>query len=550
MQKGPFIVGSDVSVLFNDNDAEKSPASFISERFRAFNPSHESCTLIGSTSMYLNKAFTGPHHVCDAFHVKEPNFASDYLLLTQSAAVSDGLGYSEDDEQFNLSLAKAASAVSLSFVNTPQKSQPTLLQNKQLCSDIVRLSHAEIPTRLQQKYKPECSLSAGTLTGDHNQWLGNFVNVGDGMIVIVDKTTLKPKHVLPATVVHRTRGNYSPQSVQELSKTDDANGMQHLQCDLAEDDLIIYMTDGIYSGFKLNVENSAEVEESWSESFPLRRLIRVNNNAFDDALAHLRGKENIAALDVAIALLQFQASNFLQEYHHQSLLLQKVTAHTDKEPALQRLNLEDFLLYLKDCDLPLQTELSEYLAASGQHDGVTFILDKSLVGDFISVLTKQEYGDCATICVTKVPSYNKELIKAYLDTKNPYILDIINKVMRPEEAAQVIEMMRNDKFSPAPMLQDGVMLRDLNVSAQYRPSALDDLANQLKDSYSGKGHSRWNKLNYNLVTAFPRLRIGRSEAGSSSDHAMQNTSSVELDLDKKAKPKDPKDPKDPKYPKY
>ncbi len=505
MHKGPFTIGSDVSVVFNASDAEKTPNQFMLERYRAFIPSGDACTFIGSSSLYQNKSLAGSHHVCDAFHLKTPVFNGDFTVLAQRTAVADGLGYSEDDEEFNNSLAKIASAVSQSFVELPVPPVVDSTQVLKLCTDVLKHSSPKEQSKSAKQYHSECSISTGMLSGDDKQWSGSFINIGDGMIVVLDKNTLKPKHIAPATIKHRSRGNYSPESVQELTKRPDETALQATQLLLNEDDIVIFMTDGIYSSFSLQVQDSPVTEESWGEMFPVKRFIKITDDAFDEALAPLKGKANISASDIAFALLQKQVSYFLLEFHKNKQLLKKLQVHINAKDALLGLTLAEFLDYLQEHDPDLQVTLHTYLHSAGLHDGVTFIPTKSLVEDLIRVLTTQEYGDCSTLSVVKVPSFKKELIKSYLETHNPFVLQNITKLMSLEECRAIIESMHQDEYSAQGLPTDGVLLKDLIPSKQYSSHLLLELLKTIQSAYSGKGFGLWNKFTFQLEAALPYL---------------------------------------------
>lgn len=513
MHKGPFNIGSDVSVILDANDVQKSADQFMLERYRAFIPTHEVCTIIGSSSAYQNKQLSGPHYVCDAFHLKTPVFNSDFSTLTQRTAIADGLGYSEDDELYNISLAKTASAVSNIFVELPLPLVIDSTQVKRICTDVLMHCSQDAELEKSRKYHSECSISAGVLSGNHQQWSGSFINIGDGMIVILDKDTLKPKHISPAMVKHRTKGNYSPVSVHEMSKSADILGLQADQIALNENDIIIYMTDGIYSGFDLQVQNSQRTEESWDESFPVMKSIIITDDAFDKALAPLKAKEHVSASDVAFALLQEQIRNFLGEFHEIKELLQKLQVYTSKNRDLLALTLDKLLNFLQEHDPALKQALQHYLHSSGQHDGVTFIPTKSLICDLIHVLSTQEYGDCSTLSVIKVPNLKKELIKSYLDSKNPFVLQTITKLISPTECRTIIEGMSGDQHSTQGLPSEGVLIKNLITCQQFSPASLQELTTTLLAAYTGKGHGFWDKFTYQLGAALPYFSL----AGSSSE---------------------------------
>lgn len=480
--------GKVVSVRFNKKDTERDTRRFLSERFRVFFPDHNQCTLLGSTSLYmtnekhslylkekLNKQRSGNHLVCDSFRFSPALFSDGYQCLAQRTAVADGLGYEEKDPVFNRSVATVSNELSRLWVENSIPLSSSKEERRKSLIDSAAEVNRSLPTEYSQ-HSPTCSLASGALEYKDGKWVGQFANIGDGMIVIIDGHSLNVKDIIPAAVRHRTRGNYSPNGVQELlGQWKEEVQIQELNIPMQEGDVVVYMTDGVYSGFPLETTLSDETEESWGESHAIFRYTTIVKDSIEKTIAPLMSKESVTAFDIANTILEQQTEHYLREYHETRTLLKTIQADVKKDSAISLLTLEDYLKLLENKDSKFKRSLEEYLASAGKHDGVEFHIKIAQVCDLQRILETQEYGDCTTISVIQVPCYEEELIREYLRTKNSEILEVIAKTITLEQGMAYVDKLFRNYYSPISFDSEGVILKKLKIFRQFSLADLEQL---------------------------------------------------------------------------
>lgn len=489
--------GSTVSVKFDKNDATKKGAnSFLSNRFKAFFPSYDQCTLIGSTSMYMvlsgkskyqktnaNKARSGNHLVCDSFCTAMPKLSKDFKSITISTAVSDGLGYEEDDHQFNQSVAAVSTEFSKRWVSNVFEFNCDSTQLREHLKTISSSASESISDELQ-KHRPACSLSSGVLQYSKGQWQGRFNNIGDGMIVIIS-SDCTVKTVIPATVMHRSRGNYSPDGVQELTTRFAEKVKMHDEIvKLDEGDIVLYMTDGAYSGLPLTSTSSMETEKSWGKEYPIFRQTEIIKDELNKILAPLRLKGRFSTYDVSSLILEVQTDKFLEEFNLTKGILKHIQKDVKSNGKLSDSTLRQYLTYLEQKDPTFAKVLLDYLQNAGHHDGVEFDIERAYVSDLHKILETQEYGDCTTISAIRVPSYKYELIKTYLHTRDPKLLEHISLNVSLEEVRDIITSLSTWYCCPISHSGlDGPLLSKVKMQQQFRSEDLKSLQAEIEQYY-------------------------------------------------------------------
>jgi len=411
-------------VQFAPDDSSLDLAKFLSNRFRGWAPSHQLSILSGSSSLYFTPKGLGNHVVCDAAAGKSVDTGDivHHRPLKCSFAVADGLGYDDEDQQFNISLGEVAGKASQDFVEASESVITTPFLEK-----IARQStHAALPMASgKESYDSQCSLAAGHLLRKDDAWKAHLVNIGDGMIVIINGANHTVKAIVPAIHKRRFMANYTPDSLQAMLKEPLTDNVAEFNVN--EGDYIIAMTDGAYAAFDMVVDAPTQS----AQALPDYKKITIKAAELEQLLQKIPNNKYYSALEIGELVLSYGMNKHLQEFQKSQRLHAELANFMKSHPAISpQLTLNKFLDILQRENPELCRTTHQYLDPNAGRDGVTFNLEKNWINDLLDQLQKQEYGDCTTLSVMRVPFYADELVKTLIES--PAYIHTLAKEVRAQ----------------------------------------------------------------------------------------------------------------------
>ena len=497
-----------LDVLFCKDEHKKSASQFICERFQYFAPSHNLSIICGSS--FLDKKVIEPtiHCVCDAASVRQCKTPNDDSLLniSLSFAVADGLGYDTEDQIFNDSLGEVAGKACEYYVKKVAMFDEEI-DCKHFLKDIgIESEKHKLYSNLYRSYcDSKNSLAGGNIIYNKDQYQAQLVNIGDTMIWVIDGSSYQIKEIIPAKVHHRFRSNYSPQSIQELSGSFDRVDLEFSKINLNEGDFVVAMTDGVYSCFEKDMEVTESEKLDLKGNLPDHRRISFqdhfcnysfadlirgdlnnNNNDNNNIIENINNQNYLSAYELGKIILSKGIELFLQDKNSTDKLMEDLNNLIDSQPEkseLLAMTLEKFLLYTIDKDEEFHKRLDNYLNDCGKQDGVSFYLDKAIVKDLIYVLSRQNFGDCSTISVVRMPYFIDEVLKTFiLDNYNltPQVVNIIKeKIKDDDELDRIINRLKNEAVS-FPELNKNYSLKDENLHYLFSENQIEVLRETIK----------------------------------------------------------------------
>lgn len=250
-----------------------------------------------------------------------------------------------------------------------------------------------------------CTLLASHIRYTSQGWRGFFLNVGHGMVAILDGSTHQLKSIIPAKIFkYPAQKQHYPESIQDISKYSRTPPI--VEFDLHEGDILIAMTDGAYSHFEL------EKNQSDYFVFPSYQEIKIKASSLEDALVLIPPENYHSAYDIAQTLLQNGMHHHLTQDTIHSTTFTLYTNLLDflknkKEDEIKKILLSKFLPALNKVDGKLHDAIQQYIT-----DAALDIF-KLTVNDLLHSLFNTT-GDSATFLVMRVPYYDDELVKTWI----------------------------------------------------------------------------------------------------------------------------------------
>ncbi|MGB6976987.1 MAG: hypothetical protein WBE18_06005, partial [Gammaproteobacteria bacterium] len=393
-----------------------------------------------------------------------------------SMATADGLGHFSE-EIMNDSTAIVSFHACEEFVNVT-KSRKGKLSASELPKIIKEIGEHSKQSRLSygtvgQVYDSKSSLIAATATRTEDGLKGALANAGDGVMIVVDHKTKTVKQVLNARNYKRPEiraVSYNPTAVQDLTEETLAQVENTEMIDIAEDDIVIQMTDGAWSELNFTTEEKGEYRESKLDTSAINKLLE---EILSDETSE-NGSTYVSAYQLADKMLTHVSSNTLKaraDFANLYITLQPYITAAEKrvfeistEAEFKAYNLSVWLDEIEK-ENPGIVEQLKNLLLNPHHDG-RFFYPETPLKFIINHLEYQSFGDCTTIAVMRVPNYKVELVRALIQNpqKGETLLPRIVQAIPPkEELDYVISRLKNESHIERPD-PDSLTLKDVKGS--------------------------------------------------------------------------------------
>ncbi len=487
-----------------DNKQPYSDHEFRSERFTDFADTAGSAVISGST--FANSRVDETQFTLDASETRYL-YDSDNVRIGISMATADGLGHEFDDIE-NARIAAAASQACSEF-NELSESSITTGQNEYFARLQAIASHTQRATFIYMNTEraigknKESSLATTTVKCDEK---GNLKcqlgNTGDGMIVVLDSKATRIKHQLhpkvhehlQSTVVHSPgskveRNALGPKSIQSVT----GSTFDFTTVDLAEDDIIIHMTDGVWSELSHapKTQLSTTVDHAEFKRKAYEKTYELDEKAFIHLFAGLEKEGPITAHAVANRVVSATATAALKQQKDFTILAQlekQIALFNEKQKAFRKAadsnsyTLDVWERECKDAKIPLP-DIASQLAKS-DHDGISYPLGmKTPVAIFINDLDRKCFGDCATIAVMQAPNQRVELARALMENphKGTQLIPRLTAAFLADEKGinpdEIVKRLQEEQHFPSPQ---GTGLKNINKESVYTADQIELLIACLK----------------------------------------------------------------------
>ncbi|HAT6810926.1 phosphocholine hydrolase Lem3 [Legionella pneumophila] len=379
-------------------DQTKGLSSFLSERFYSVNQSHNHAIIIGSSLSHQEKDIEHDT-ILDSSGVLVTTDTNG-IINGARVAITDGLGGGNGDQEEDDEIYRVSHSSCEIFLNCDQNidatlsliTQPKASEKKQTAPKKSQLSEASMAAFI---YK-------------HNQgqgFIGEFANIGDGLIIILDKR-FKIKHMLPACHIYRGFGTWTPPSLQALATTANKDALlvrKTLQ--LAEGDIIISMTDGIWGELKTSL--FAQTND--------RRDIGVDKEYFKTLFDELTDAPYPSSYDIARIITHRAMSRSLERRKTLTKLIHEIEQQHFHEKSVKTIN-EVLKHFIKTGNTETAQTLKAILFEDGLSDGITYFENIEIPLEMVMQdLKSRTVGDCSTINVTRIPYHLDELIRGFIN---------------------------------------------------------------------------------------------------------------------------------------
>lgn len=422
------------SLIVSANSLLEAPLeldTFNSMRFYITAPTPHLVSISGSTECNLHNH--SQKQVLDASTLKCDKSGKI------SMATADGLGESEEFEDNSNNASVSAYCCEAYCEIDVQNATSGISNLKRIAQESKAknaLSHDGLP------YDGRTAMSA--LAYNPQTKKAQVVSIGDTLTVIFDGRTGALKFQQEARVYNQGGAIWAPVDLQMLAHSKPIvaqfaeSALQIDQWDLEENDIVVQMTDGIWSQF--NTED-IEVKISKDVSYLATRLTIKNINELGEKLQEEKLPET-SALDVAQTLHNCAVRDFRSNLSLFREIHSEILAKLELEPSGSEKTMGQFVK-----ELPFETAAKfQQLYVAQKHDSIMY--DNSLpVLVFRQQYRKISFGDCATISVLKVPEKfdaildrllnNIELlpdyvaeVKAIIELTDEKITALFNKIER------------------------------------------------------------------------------------------------------------------------
>ncbi|HAT8178233.1 TPA: phosphocholine hydrolase Lem3 [Legionella pneumophila] len=380
-------------------DQSKDLSSFLSERFYSVNQSHNHAILIGSSLSHQEKDIDHDT-ILDASGVL---VTTDTIGIINGArvAITDGLGGGNGDQEEDDGIHKVSHSSCENFLNCDHNIDTTL-------NVIAQSPFADKKQVAQKKLQNSEEASMAAFIYQYNQrkgYIGEFANIGDGLIVILDKR-FKIKHMVCACHIYRGFGTWTPPSLQELSTTANKDALVvRKTIQLAEGDIIVSMTDGIWGELKTSL--IAQTND--------RRDIGVDKEYFKTLFDELTDTLYPSSFDIARIITHRAMSRSLERRKTLIKLINEIEQQHFQEKSVKTIN-EVLEHFIKTCNTETAQTLKAILFEDGLSDGITYFDNIEIPLEMVMRdLKSRTVGDCSTINVTRIPYHLDELIRGFIN---------------------------------------------------------------------------------------------------------------------------------------
>jgi len=405
-------------------------AQFFDERFEIFAPNANSCIISGSSIGYPNIEYTEAH-----LDAAATSFITDNTgVITEiRMATADGLGDSRTDVIQNNATRKAAQVATAVFCTLPNTS--TIRQRFLNISEKVNQE-----TRSGQ-IQGDAAL-AGTIVQLSEQAIScQFANVGDTMIIVLDRANLSVKYIVPPHITSQGSNIWAPLSLRQFQRwvvkglSTECAQFQTADVIINPGDFIIQMTDGAWSELKKKRIEHAAGNEKWIE-------YSIDKDYFAQIIADKSPLTDAPMpMQIADSLIRKILKQTLAQRLHFNNLFSKIK---------DNLNVQDKFITIKEwldtfADKTNAIELESYLFDT-EHDGICFTPEAPayMAAEWLKEFC---FGDCTTISVTQVPDRKRELIRALVDNpkNSSTLLPMIAECLQGQNITPLFNQLRAEK---------------------------------------------------------------------------------------------------------
>lgn len=369
---------------------------FNQHRFYITAPNAMLVSISGSSE---SKMFSSPaQQVIDASYLQ----CDDKLNI--SLATADGLGESEDDPSDNQNNA----AVSAFCAQALCQQLPSL-SKEQLVAAVKQIAiQSKSRNTLSSDGLPyEARTAIHALLYHAETGLAHVIGVGDVLTVVFDGKTGALKYQQNARVYKQGKAIWAPLDLQLLASAKPQvvvfaeQALQINTWQLADDDIIVQMSDGIWSEFPTINEEIQEGDVTYIET----QLAFKNIKEIDEDRLAACNLKSSQALDIALIFQNKTMSHFREKLVAFSRIHPELSKKLASEATTSK-TMAEFITGLS----PELAEAFKQLFVNEQHDAMPYHPDMP-VSLFSQYYRKISFGDCATLSVFKIPSaYQRMLI--------------------------------------------------------------------------------------------------------------------------------------------
>lgn len=445
------------------SSSDQKASDFIQKRFYALSTSHHSVLITGSSLAYQNKDIESEQVLDSGAMTFVKNKAG--IITGVRQATADGLGGSPEDQMENASIANIASFACETFVDSRNSSLETYYQIAQSSKD-----HALSPNPYQT-YDSQCALAgaAFSYTGK-GKYQGELSNMGDTLLVVLSDD-MKVKKILPARHIYRGMGVWTPASVQMLDQKKPKPVLINEPYEAQEGDIIISMTDGIWS--ELDLSPFMEKNEV--------REFKVKEDQFE-ALFNSSPKHGSAYV-IAATLLNIAVERSLLKRNQLINLLNELKK-MDWPP--KNATVDEVLTVLKDKGQEKTAAALSELLFDNSGDGIVYRRGVDIPFALVlQDLQGRTAGDCSTINVTRIPYHTDECIRALLNhPKQASVLlrELMSEIPSAEKITESIARLKKETVLVKPQM----LLEKLKTEKNLNDTLLEAIEQVLLAIYQIK----------------------------------------------------------------
>ncbi|HAT1797243.1 TPA: phosphocholine hydrolase Lem3 [Legionella pneumophila] len=379
-------------------DQSKDLSNFLSERFYSVNQSHNHAIIIGSSLSHQEKDIEHDT-ILDSSGVLVTTDTTG-IINGARVAITDGLGGGNGDQEEDDNIHSVSHSSCEDFLNCDQNIDATL--------NLITQSKASEKKQTARKKLQNSEASMAAFIYQYNPekgYVGEFANIGDGLIVILD-SHFKIKHMVSACHMYRGFGTWTPPSLQALATTADKGALVvRKTVQLAEGDIIVSMTDGIWGELKTRL--IAQTND--------RREIGVDKEYFKTLFDELTDTPHPSSFDIARIITNRAMSRSLERRKILIKLINEIEQQHFQEKSVKTIN-EVLEYFIKTGNTETAQTLRAILFEDGLSDGITYFENIEIPLEMVMQdLKSRTVGDCSTINVTRIPYHLDELIRGFIN---------------------------------------------------------------------------------------------------------------------------------------
>ncbi|HBC0466045.1 TPA: phosphocholine hydrolase Lem3 [Legionella pneumophila] len=379
-------------------DQSKDLSNFLSERFYSVNQSHNHAIIIGSSLSHQEKDIEHDT-ILDSSGVLVTTDTTG-IINGARVAITDGLGGGNGDQEEDDNIHSVSHSSCEDFLNCDQNIDATL--------NLITQSKASEKKQTAQKKLQNSEASMAAFIYQYNPekgYVGEFANIGDGLIVIMD-SHFKIKHMVSACHIYRGFGTWTPPSLQALATTADKGALVvRKTVQLAEGDIIVSMTDGIWGELKTRL--IAQTND--------RREIGVDKEYLKTLFDELTDTPYPSSFNIARIITNRAMSRSLERRKILIKLINEIEQQHFQENSVKTVN-EVLEHFIKTGNTETAQTLKAILFEDGLSDGITYFENIEIPLEMVMQdLKSRTVGDCSTINVTRIPYHLDELIRGFIN---------------------------------------------------------------------------------------------------------------------------------------